>query len=254
MSAPIFVHSRLDDYGLSPQEFRVYCHLARRAGKGAAFPSVREIARVCQLHPQTARRCLKVLIIHRLITREERSGTTPLYRLTPPSQWQPPTHIHGDPCETNTHPSHSSTTIPKAVQATHSEIKTDEGIPLIQNPLNPPKGESVNNASVSSWQAEEIYAAYPKKVGKPAALRAIRRALVKRPFEFLLERTRLFATTYNGESRFIPHPAKWFDQERFNDDPATWRRADTPTAGLHNKTAPSRRFHREDCQQPFTNL
>src|SRR2546429_417414 len=98
----LFVHSRLDDYGLSPQQFRVYGHLARRAGKGAAFPSVREIARVCRLHPQTVRRCLKVLTIHRLVTREERSGTTTLYRLTPPSHWQPPTHIHGDPHETKT--------------------------------------------------------------------------------------------------------------------------------------------------------
>src|SRR3989442_15943733 len=64
----IFVHSRLDDYGLSPQQFRVYGHLARRDGKRGAYPSVREIAQVCQLHPQTVRRCLKVLTIHRLLT------------------------------------------------------------------------------------------------------------------------------------------------------------------------------------------
>jgi len=89
----------------------------------------------------------------------------------------------------------------------------------------------VNNASVSLCHAEEIYAAYPKKVGKPAALRAIQRALAKRPFDFLLERTHLFATTYEGEARFVPHPAKWFNEERFNDDTATWRRTSPSRPG-----------------------
>ena len=38
----IFVHSLLDDFGLTPPQFRVYCHLARRAGKRGAFPAVEE--------------------------------------------------------------------------------------------------------------------------------------------------------------------------------------------------------------------
>ena len=84
----IFVHSRLDDYGLPASVFRVYCHLARRAGSGAAFPAVASIARICRLHPQTVRQALRVLVQHRLITREPRPGTTPIYRLTPAAQWQ----------------------------------------------------------------------------------------------------------------------------------------------------------------------
>ena len=78
--------------------------------------------------------------------------------------------------------------------------------------------------SPASTQAEEIYAAYPRKVGKPAALRAIQRALKTHPAEFLLARTKLFAATYNGPAHFIPHPATWFNEARFNDDPETWRR------------------------------
>ena len=89
------------------------------------------------------------------------------------------------------------------------------------------------DAKVSASQhEEEIYEAYPKKVAKPAALRAIRRALQHHAPEFLLERTRLFAATYNGEPRFIPYPATWFNEARFNDDPATWRVA-PPAAGKH---------------------
>src|SRR5438445_3751336 len=115
-SSVIFVHSRLDDYGLSPQEFRVYCHLARRAGRGKAYPAVATIAAVCRLHPQTVRHALKTLTTHRLLTRQERPGHTALYRLTAPSQWQSPTHIHGDPCETNTSPSHAKSSTTKRMR------------------------------------------------------------------------------------------------------------------------------------------
>jgi DNA-binding transcriptional MocR family regulator len=113
----VFIHSRLDDYGLTPQQFRVYAHLARRAGSGAAFPAVATIARICQLHAQTVRQALRVLVAHRLITREPRPGTTPLYRLTPASHWQPPTRITGNPSESDTPPSVSESTPTKRMES-----------------------------------------------------------------------------------------------------------------------------------------
>lgn len=79
--------------------------------------------------------------------------------------------------------------------------------------------------------AEKIYQAYPYKVGKPAALRAIAKAMKSTPPERLLEITRAFADRKNGDAAFVPHPATWFNQERYNDDPSTWERADqTPPA------------------------
>ena len=69
----------------------------------------------------------------------------------------------------------------------------------------------------------EIYEAYPKKVGKPAALKAIAKAITKIKPEDLLSKTRAFAAAKIGsDPQFIPHPATWFNQERFNDDPTTW--------------------------------
>lgn len=122
------------------------------------------------------------------------------------------------------------------------------------DPHNPPKGDCVKGTgSIStSTQEEEIYAAYPKKVGKPVALRAIRRALVNRPFDFLLERTRLFAKTYTGETRFIPNPATWFNQDRFNDDPATWLCPSQPSRpGRTGGFVPPRKFDSANYQQPI---
>ena len=236
----IFVHSCLDDYGLPASVFRVYCHLARRASSGAAFPAVASIARVCRLHPQTVRQALRVLVQHRFITRESRPGTTPIYRLTSSAQWQPPTNITGNHSESDTSPSVSESTPKKQIQSHPSEKDAVEGNPfegdpMKDNPHSPPKGDCVKGTGFTFVQAEAIYAAYPKRVGRPAALRAIRRALVKHAFDYLLERTRLYAKTCNAPSEFIPHPATWFNQERFNDDPTTWRR----TVGANGKAQPA---------------
>jgi len=93
----VFIHSRLDDYGLTPPQFRVYAHLARRAGSGAAWPAVATIAATCRLDPKTVRKALRTLVSHKLIHRKERPSETTLYTLAQASDWQPPTHISGQP-------------------------------------------------------------------------------------------------------------------------------------------------------------
>jgi len=83
----------------------------------------------------------------------------------------------------------------------------------------------MNPDSLFPSEAEQIYAAYPYKVGRPVALRAITKALRNHTFDFLLERTQEFAKIRNGDKSFIPNPSTWFNQERFNDDPSTWKRS-----------------------------
>lgn len=70
--------------------------------------------------------------------------------------------------------------------------------------------------------AESIYDAYPLKVGKPSAIRAIKKAMLKTDATKLLETTKAFASRRNGDVAFTPHPSTWFNQERYNDDPSTW--------------------------------
>ena len=116
------------------------------------------------------------------------------------------------------------------------ESGTSETTIRNQYPHSPPKGDCVRvQSSCTSTQAEEIYAAYPKQAAKPAALSAIRRALKRHPAAFLLERTKLYATTYTGNPQYIPHPATWFNNARFADDPATWR----STVGATGKAQPA---------------
>ena len=74
-------------------------------------------------------------------------------------------------------------------------------------------------------QAAAIYAEYPRKVGRGAALTSIIKAIGKLSFEELLVKTQAFANSREvhekiqaNEENFIPHPATWFNQERWLDE------------------------------------
>lgn len=79
--------------------------------------------------------------------------------------------------------------------------------------------------------AEEIYAAYPRKVGRKAAITAIAAALRSAPRERLLERTAAYAAATSlwpaSERNFIPHPSTWFNRGSYDDDPTQWKRTST---------------------------
>ncbi len=76
----------------------------------------------------------------------------------------------------------------------------------------------------------EIYAHYPKKVGKAAALKAIEKALRLVTRGFLMDRAKAYAKAREGQDRqFTPHPATWFNQGRYDDDPAEWLRDESVT-------------------------
>lgn len=86
-------------------------------------------------------------------------------------------------------------------------------------------------ASTSDRDCLAIYEAYPLKVGKPKALAAIKAALKTIEAPRLLELTRAFSRARPPGTPFTPHPATWFGQQRFNDDPSTWQPGGAP-AGL----------------------
>lgn len=69
---------------------------------------------------------------------------------------------------------------------------------------------------------EEIYKIYPRKVGKPAAIKAIRTALKTTPAEVLLAATKRYAAhvmTWPIQDRqYIPYAGTWFHQRRWEDE------------------------------------
>jgi hypothetical protein len=78
--------------------------------------------------------------------------------------------------------------------------------------------------------AERVYNEYPRKVGKQAALKAIRAASKVMPYPALLEATKAYAMATASwpasERNYIPHPATWFNRGSYADDRSEWQRGD----------------------------
>jgi hypothetical protein len=83
-----FIHSSLDDAGLTPAPFRIYCHVNRAAGRnGVCNQALSTIARLCGYGDETTRDALKILTARRMLRRNEIAGVGVEYRLNPPAQW-----------------------------------------------------------------------------------------------------------------------------------------------------------------------
>jgi len=109
-----------------------------------------------------------------------------------------------------------------------SQSKTLDDIPSPSSSPSPSKSVAVQEHNVQSGAAE-IYALYPRKVGRPKAIAAILKALKGESFEVLRVATENYARAWKdapaGDMQFCPHPATWFNQERYLDDPSTWARS-----------------------------
>lgn len=78
----------LDDAGLTANEFRVYCHICRRAGKKkTAFPGVRGIAEKCLLSKPTVINALIELEKKGMLVIEKTPGQVSFYHVTDTSEW-----------------------------------------------------------------------------------------------------------------------------------------------------------------------
>jgi hypothetical protein len=108
---------------------------------------------------------------------------------------------------------------------------------------------------------EEIYLAYPRHIGRPKAVEAILKAAKRlvvsgnhSPAEFLLGRATAYAAARRtvcendpSEDQFTPHPATWFNQGRYDDDPAEWSKVKVPP--LTSAEIRSKKFDKELDEQ-----
>jgi hypothetical protein len=272
-----FVPAWLDDAGLSQAEFRLYCHLCRRADNqtGIAWPSYESMQVTCTLGRATVARCLGSLVKRGLIEKAGKPfGGSCRYRIL--AHGAAPIVTNGEPLEncnsvttgTNGPPIVSPGERLKANSITASTIEcapivspensnrasgetpivspeAREGNPfkvlqrkVLQNedtPIEPPSPDELKLQIEEpplkpAVIAEAIYQRYPRKEGKADAIKAILKAMKRHDAKFLLERTEAYAEAIAWKERqFIPHPATWFNGERFNDDPEAWKEP-APTA------------------------
>lgn len=124
-----------------------------------------------------------------------------------------------------------------AVQSRY-KTSTNETSKATQNAESESEDEiAFGVGSKKSCNAEAIYSAYPRKVGKAAAVKAINAAFqrlcrgenpqlaVDHAEDFLLEAATAFAKSPAGnKGTYTPHPATWFGAGRYLDDPREWFR------------------------------
>ena len=91
-------------------------------------------------------------------------------------------------------------------------------------PLSQPSSSSISTSiKPSRATCEEIYLAYPRHIGKEAAIVAIEKALRKSKIEpaAMLALVTAYAQQREGAEghpQFTPHPATWFNQGRYADE------------------------------------
>jgi hypothetical protein len=109
----------------------------------------------------------------------------------------------------------------------HSKKNADASNPQCFPTPTPTPTPSNTLKSEKDAEALAIYQAYPLKVNKPAALKAITKALKDTEVDKLLAITRRFALARPPGTPYTPHPATWFNGRCFEDDPATWASGDS---------------------------
>lgn len=158
---PVFIHSELDDFGLTPFEFRAYAHLARRVNdrSGTYWESLEEGARVCRMNVKTYRTALAGLVDLGLVSREDRPGQTSVYRLNPQSEWRTPTE--SGRATTSGRGTESGRGTPTESGRTPLPDQVDKGTPLKELPLrysplppNPPSEPTTTEAEAAAAERD----------------------------------------------------------------------------------------------------
>ena len=215
----LFVHSSLDDLGLDPEPFRVYCHLSRRAGTGYAFPGLNSVAAACKINVKTARRAIQTLKELRMVDVQERAGHTSLYTLTASKEWVTPTTLTPTVLGRTTT---SGRTTPTVLGRTPLPFQPYEGNTLKEIPK-----KVIHNHDEDA--VDLIYSIYPRKKAPLNAKKAIAKALKTTDEATLIKATTAFRDAVKNtwpkeDEDFVPYPASWFNAGSYLEDPKSYEK------------------------------
>ena len=212
--------------GLNTGQKLVLLSLADRADeKGYAWPSVTRMAKDTCLDARTIYRHIKSLSLSGLIVITSEPGRGNLYQLVginqredTPDKLSPPPLTKSHPCQKVTPDILASTpdklSPPPLTKTTNASDREPKEEPK-ENHHHARARESIPSGFSEFWEK------YPKKVGKKAALKAWKNAKDKPPLDAIiaaLERQRASPQWQEQGGRFIPNPATWLNQGRWEDE------------------------------------
>lgn len=119
-AAKFFCGSAVDDFGLTPSQFRVLFHLSRRAGKsGIAKCGIRGIATVCDMDTERVVRTIRDLENQNIVKCEREPKRTTRYYIQPFKEWG---NLYGKSEQIN---NRNCTEIPNRVYGNTAQICTE---------------------------------------------------------------------------------------------------------------------------------
>jgi hypothetical protein len=201
--------------GLSPSEKVVLLALANYADeKNRCWPSQKRLAEMTGLTDRWVRKILSTLETRGFLTREKRcrddgSQTSDVFqlRLTPPE-------LTSGGAELSSGGGRNS--VPGGAELSSYHDTSEE--PSVRTNI------SLRSSASEPVGFTEFWLAYPRKVGKLAAMRRFRDACKRiggpDPPAVLLDALARVKPTWT-EPRFIPHPATWLHQGRWEDEVET---------------------------------
>ncbi|HET6886620.1 MAG TPA: helix-turn-helix domain-containing protein [Candidatus Udaeobacter sp.] len=224
---PTFIHSRVDDLGLTVYEFRVYCHLKRRSNHGVAWPGIASIARVCRMHKMTAVKAIKGLEERKMVTVTRVEGEGNRYRLTKPSAWREEAKVDNGTSIKGITVEYKIDNGTSAV-LDNGRIST-EGYPKEENPIEdtpiPPAPLSAPRrrfapVRVPSEEFLSFWDEYPRKEAMKPAWIAWQKIKQPAPVSEILEALQLQKRKLwkYCEKRHIPLASTWINAERWDDE------------------------------------
>jgi Helix-turn-helix domain len=208
-----FIPATLDDAGLSPIQFRMYGHIARRAGnKGHYWESIPNAANHCGVDQRTARKAIRSLEkLNMIRCVKAKAGCTRVFLLTPPSDWSAP--------PTENDPSQKMRGVQKRqegglIECEPSPDKKCEGSPLkkCESKLLPEVSplKAIPESVDSSRSCEHA----PKKNGK-----VILELVDKSPPYNEAKRLEDWCFQLLGKDEMVNYGSRW--RKRIQDDPGT---------------------------------
>lgn len=210
----IFIHSSLDDSGLTANQFRIYAHLSRRSNKkGKAWPGADSMAEVCRMHRETVLESIKELESRNMLRVQRRKGIGNVYELTPPSLWNQSEMVNGP---------HQSEMVNGVIG--NGERHQSEMVNVsISNEDNPMKDLDnalrASSAETKRTAFDRFWLSYPKKLSKASAQKSFIRQKLHLNIEIILAALEQHKKTSQWEDpQYIPYPSKWLNNQRWEDD------------------------------------
>jgi hypothetical protein len=114
-----------------------------------------------------------------------------------------------------------------------ADMRTQEAAP-VRSKREGAKREEVSDTRAADEAFALWWAQYPRKVGKPAARKAWKRALGKASVAELGAGLEGWAAYWQArdEPEFVPYPATWLNQERWNDEAPVYRPRGSTALGV----------------------